>query len=184
MEQLKPQTLIPGHGPVIFGEVRAAQVLRDGAEVLEHLDRETLALLNRGASLDEILRTVTVPAPYLAKPYLQPKYDDPEFLVRGIYHLYAGWFDGDPARLKPARRSEFSTEIAQLVGGAEKLAARAAALSERGEMRLAVQLAELARVTPDWRDRRIRASSAAVLEGRDRLRAVADGQAHRWCLPA
>jgi hypothetical protein len=42
--------------------------------------------------LDEILRRVA-PAEVLGKPYLLPKHD-PEFVVRGIWHLYAGWFDG------------------------------------------------------------------------------------------
>jgi glyoxylase-like metal-dependent hydrolase (beta-lactamase superfamily II) len=49
MERVAPEILIPGHGPVIFGHERAAQVLRDGAEVLEHLVRETLTLMNGGA---------------------------------------------------------------------------------------------------------------------------------------
>ncbi|GAU81649.1 alkyl sulfatase dimerization domain-containing protein [Bosea sp. BIWAKO-01] len=144
MERLKPDTLIPGHGPVIVGEGRASQVLRDGAEALEHLVGETLALMNKGATLDEVLRAVKVPAAYLAKPYLVPKYDDPEFLVRGIYHFYAGWFDGNPANLKPAKTSDLASELARLAGGAEKLAERAAALAEDGQTRLAVHLAEFA----------------------------------------
>ena len=144
MEQLRPAILIPGHGPVVFGEERALQMLRDGAEALEHLVRQTLALMNRGATLDEVLHAVKVPAGYLAKPYLLAKYDDPEFLVRSIYHFYAGWFDGDPAHLKPARTAEIAAELAALAGGAEKLAERAAILSEQGASRLAVQLAELA----------------------------------------
>ena len=102
MQALKPEVLIPGHGPVIFGSERAAQVLNDGAAVLESLIRQTLELMNKGSSLDEILHSVRAPAELLAKPYLLPKYDDPEFVVRGIWHLYAGWFDGNPAHLKPA----------------------------------------------------------------------------------
>jgi alkyl sulfatase BDS1-like metallo-beta-lactamase superfamily hydrolase len=163
MEQLKPETLIPGHGPVIFGEGRAAQVLRDGAEALEHLSRETLALLNKGATLDEILHAVKVPARYLAKPYLLPKYDDPEFLVRGIYHLYAGWFDGNPAHLKPSRHSDLATELARIAGGADKLAERAAILSKEGRTRLAVHLAELASsAAPE--DKHVQAIRAAALQ--------------------
>jgi alkyl sulfatase BDS1-like metallo-beta-lactamase superfamily hydrolase len=163
MEQLRPAILIPGHGPVVFGEERALQMLRDGAEALEHLVRETLALMNRGATLDAVLHAVTVPAGYLAKPYLLAKYDDPEFLVRSIYHFYAGWFDGDPAHLKPARTAEIATELARLAGGAEKLAERAAILSEQGASRLAVQLAELAgAAAPDAP--RIQAIRASVLQ--------------------
>lgn len=163
MEQLRPAILIPGHGPVVFGEERALQMLRDGAEALEHLVRETLALMNRGATLDAVLHAVKVPAEYLAKPYLLAKYDDPEFLVRSIYHFYAGWFDGDPAHLKPARTAEIAAELAGLAGGAEKLAERAAILSEQGASRLAVQLAELAgAAAPDAP--RIQAIRASVLQ--------------------
>ena len=39
MQALQPDVLIPGHGPVVFGRERAAQMLSDGAEVLESLVR-------------------------------------------------------------------------------------------------------------------------------------------------
>lgn len=162
IEGLSPEILIPGHGPVVFGEQRVAQMVRDGAEALEHLVRETLALMNRGASLDEVLHAVTVPARYLAKPYLLPKYDDPEFLVRGIYHFYGGWFDGNAVHLKPARTADLARELAAMAGGADKLAARALAVSRAGELRLAVELVELAgAAAPD--DPAIQATRAAVL---------------------
>ena len=163
MEALAPAILIPGHGPVVFSEERAARMLCDGAEALEHLVRETLALLNRGATLDEVLHEVTVPPRYLEKPYLLPKYDNPEFIVRGIYHLYAGWFDGDPARLKPARHAEIAAELASLAGGAQQLMARAAALSKDGKARLALHLAELASgAAPD--DPQMQAARAVILQ--------------------
>ena len=43
MQVLKPAVLIPGHGPVIFGEARAAQVLGDGAGSPEPLLRSSPA---------------------------------------------------------------------------------------------------------------------------------------------
>lgn len=163
MEGLKPAILIPGHGPVVFGDERALQMLRDGAEALEYLVGETLALINRGATLDEVLHGVKLPPAFLAKPYLAAKYDDPEFLVRSIYHFYAGWFDGDAAHLKPARTAEIATELAELAGGARKLAEWAARLSEEGKSRLAVQLAEFAgTAAPD--DPAIHAIRARVLQ--------------------
>jgi hypothetical protein len=58
--------------------------------VLESLTGQTLGLMNKGSSLDEILHAVSAPAALLAKPYLLPQYDDPEFVVRNIWHLYAG----------------------------------------------------------------------------------------------
>ena len=144
MQALQPEVLIPGHGPVIFGGERASQVLDDGAAVLDSLTRQTLKLMNKGRTLDEILHSVRAPAALLAKPYLLPKYDDPEFVVRGIWHLYAGWFDGNPAHLKPAPSAELAGEIAALAGGAATLAGRAKALAEAGKTRLVAHLIELA----------------------------------------
>jgi alkyl sulfatase BDS1-like metallo-beta-lactamase superfamily hydrolase len=162
MERLEPEIVIPGHGPVIFGKDRAAQVLRDGAAVLEHLVRESLALINQGATLDQVLHAVTAPAEYLSKPYLRAKYDDPEFLLRAIYHLYAGWFDGNPAHLKPARSADLAMELARLAGGADRLAERAAVLAEQGNTRLAAHLAEFAgEAVPD--DSAVQATRALVL---------------------
>jgi alkyl sulfatase BDS1-like metallo-beta-lactamase superfamily hydrolase len=144
MQALGPAVLVPGHGPVVFGAERTAQILNDGAEVLESLVTQTVDLMNNGHSLDEILHNVSAPQNLIAKPYLLPKYDDPEFVVRNIWHLYAGWFDGDPAHLKPAPAAALAAEIAGLAGGAEPLARRALDLAGTGQTRLAAHLIELA----------------------------------------
>ncbi len=163
MQGMEPEVLVPGHGPVVFGAARAARMLNDGAEVLESLTHQTLELMNQGRSLDDILHTVSAPPQLIAKPYLLPKYDSPEFVVRGIWHLYAGWFDGNPAHLKPAPAAELAEEIASLAGGADKLAQRAAILAQGGQTRLAAHLAEFAATaSPD--DKTIQATRASVYE--------------------
>jgi alkyl sulfatase BDS1-like metallo-beta-lactamase superfamily hydrolase len=144
MEALRPDILISGHGPVVFGAQRVSQILSDGAEVLESLVGQTIDLMNRGFLLNDILHTVVAPPDLLKRPYLQARYDDPEFVVRNVWHLYAGWFDGDPAHLKPAATESLATEIAALAGGAEKLAERAAELAASGNTRLATHLIEFA----------------------------------------
>lgn len=144
MRALAPAVLVPGHGPVVFGAERAAQILGDGAKILESLVTQTTNLMNQGRSLDEILHAVVAPPDLLARPWLLPKYDDPEFVVRNIWHLYAGWFDADPAHLKPAPAAELAAEIAALAGGADKLAERATELLESGNTRLAAHLIEFA----------------------------------------
>jgi alkyl sulfatase BDS1-like metallo-beta-lactamase superfamily hydrolase len=161
MQALEPAILVPGHGPVVFGAERAGQMLDDGAKMLESLVAQTLDCLNEGRSLNDILHRVVAPAGLLAKPYLRPKYDDPEFVVRNIWHLFAGWFDGSPDHLKPAPAGELAAEIAALVGGACRLAARAEKLADSGQTRLAAHLIEIAaNAVPDDED--IQAKRAAV----------------------
>ena len=162
MQALAPEIVIPGHGPVIFGAARVREVLDDGATLLESLVGQTLALMNRGCTLDEVLHGVTAPPELLAKPYLRPQYDDPEFLVRAMWHLYGGWFDGNPAHLKPAPAVELAAELAALAGGPRRLAERAAALAEAGRTRLAAHLAEFAAAAAPH-DKPIQATRATVL---------------------
>ena len=102
MMALEPEFLLPGHGVPVIGADRVAQALSDTAELLESLVSQTLDVMNGGGRLDEAIHTVTVPASLADRPYLQPVYDEPEFIVRTVWRLYGGWWDGNPATLKPA----------------------------------------------------------------------------------
>jgi glyoxylase-like metal-dependent hydrolase (beta-lactamase superfamily II) len=141
---LGADVLLPGHGLPIVGRDRVRQAANDAAEMLESLLEQTLALMNEGARLDDVVHTVRAPEHLLARPYLRPVYDEPEFVVRNIWRLYGGWYDGNPAHLKPARPDVVARELAELAGGVGRLADRARDLAEAGDLRLAGHLAELA----------------------------------------
>ena len=148
---LEPEVLLPGHGFPVVGSDRVSQALTDTADLLDSLVDQALALMNAGARLDEVIHAVRAPAQLLDRPYLQPVYDEPEFVVRNIWRLYGGWWDGNPATLKPASESALAVELAGLCGGAGALADRALALLEAVDRpdqdeawRLAGHLAELA----------------------------------------
>jgi alkyl sulfatase BDS1-like metallo-beta-lactamase superfamily hydrolase len=144
MAELGPELLLPGHGLPIAGADRIAGVLTDTADLLESLVEQTLSMMNAGARLDEIVHSVGAPAHLLDRPWLQPVYDEPEFVVHNLWRLYGGWYDGDPSHLKPAPAAALAREVADLAGGPAVLAERAQALSDAGEHRLAGHLAELA----------------------------------------
>jgi len=146
MAALEPEILCPGHGWPIFGSGRIKQALEETAELLEYLHEETVRLMNQGASLDTVLHTVRPPKELLKRPYLRPVYDEPEFIIRNIWRLYGGWYDGIPSHLKPAPEKELGKEIAMLAGGADKLAKRAIELSGKGNHRLACHLADWAKM--------------------------------------
>lgn len=137
------ELFLPAHGLPIAGKERIKQVLNEVATVLETMVSQTLDLMNQGASLNDIIHAVKVSPELLAKPYLGPTYDEPEFVVRNIWRLYGGWYEGNPAQLKPARDAAVAAELAKLSGGAVKLAERARELAET-DARLACHLAEFA----------------------------------------
>jgi glyoxylase-like metal-dependent hydrolase (beta-lactamase superfamily II) len=164
MAALGPRALLPGHGPPLVGEERVRTVLEDTAAFLEHLVSATVDLMNEGRSLDEILHLVE-PLPELTdKPYLRPIYDEPEFIVRNIWRLYGGWFDGDPSSLKPAAQQALAAELSNLAGGAVPVARRARELLDK-DRRLAANLVELAfKAEPD--DREVNEIRAEIYERR------------------
>jgi alkyl sulfatase BDS1-like metallo-beta-lactamase superfamily hydrolase len=144
MAALGPELLLPGHGPPIEGAERVRLALTDTAAMLRHLHDETVARMNAGLSLDAILAEVRAPRDLLERPWLRPVYDEPEFVVRNVWRLYGGWWDGNPSRLKPARDADLARELAALAGGAAVLARRAEELSAAGDHALAAHLAEWA----------------------------------------
>ncbi len=144
MAALDAEVMLPGHGLPILGTDRIRTALTDSASLLEHLHHETLRMMNEGARLDDIVNTVRAPAHLLDKPYLGPIYDEPEFVVRNIWRLFGGWYDGDPSHLKPAPAARLASEIAALAGGTDRLAQRATELAADGDLRLAAHLVEFA----------------------------------------
>ncbi len=144
MAALEPELLLPAHGLPIAGRERIATVLTDIADALDTLVGDVIAMMNAGETLDSVVHTVRVPDETLAKPYLQPFYDEPEFVVRNVWRQFGGWWDGAASRLKPPPDAAAAAEIAELVGGAGRLAERARALADEGDHRLACHLADLA----------------------------------------
>ncbi len=161
MASCEPEVLLPGHGPPIVGAERVQQALGETATYLETLERETVARMNEGASLDRIVNEVAPPAELLERPYLQPVYDEPEFIVRNIWRLYGGWYDGQPSHLKPASEAAQGIEVARLAGGTSALLARASELADAGELRLACHLVDWA-FEAEPGDAEVRAARGAV----------------------
>jgi len=158
------------HGPAVGGEDMVAEVLLKTAEALESLHEQTLALMNSGARLNDVIHTVKLPQELADLPYLRPSYDEPEFVVRNIWRLYGGWYDGNPANLKPAADVALACETAALAGGADVLAARAEALAAEGDLRLASHFAEMA-VMAEPESARCHQVRAAVYDARRKAEA-------------
>ena len=144
MVAMEPELFVPAHGLPITGRDRIAQCLNTVAVTLETLVAEVLDAMNAGATLDAIVNTVSVSPDVLALPYMRPFYDEPEFVIRNVWRLFGGWYDGNPARLKPASDAAIGAEVVKFAGGVEPLIERAGELSAAGDHRLACQVIEFA----------------------------------------
>lgn len=152
MAAVGAELFVPAHGLPIEGATRIARVLDEVAVTLEDLVARTLEMMNAGEPLDRVLASVKVDQKVLERPYLRPLYDEPEFVVRNVWRMYGGWYDGNPANLKPAPEAQVARELCALAGGAGSLAKRAQELADAEEWRVACQLIELAvRAVPEDR---------------------------------
>ena len=162
---LEPELLLPAHGLPVAGKERIATLLDDVATALETIVDGVLAMMNDDRPLDDIVHSVSVPEHLAGRPYLQPIYDEPEFVVRNVWRQFGGWWDGNPARLKPPADADLAAEVARLSGGAPALAARAQECADSGDLRLACQLVEwAAAAAPD--DAGVRDTYAAIYSAR------------------
>ena len=167
MESLDADLLLPAHGLPVGGRERVRVVLSDLATALESIVEQCLVGMNEGQTLDDLIHTVRPPAGLTDKPYLRPVYDEPEFVIRNVWRLYGGWYDGNPARLKPPADAALASELVELVGGVERLTARARSCADAGDVRTACQLVEWAvQAAPD--DAGAHAARAEIYDARRR----------------
>ena len=145
----RPALLLPGHGPPIEGEDNVQAACLDVARYLRSIDDQVVERMNKGQWLEQILREVEPPADLAAKPYLQPIYGHPKFIIQGVWRQYGGWYDGNPANFFAAATADQAAEIVKLVGAAALLS-RARDLQTIGDLPLACHLVDwVCSVEPD-----------------------------------
>ncbi len=145
MAGLEPELLLSGHGLPIFGRDRVHEALTTTAALLRSVEEQALALMNRGCTLDEVVRGVKLRPEWLEKPYLRPVYDDPRFLVHMVWRRYGGWWNGEFDELVPAPKSEVAAQWVELAGGTAAVLDRVEELIDAGRYDLACHLVEAAR---------------------------------------
>jgi len=165
MAEKKPHSLAPGHGgPVVDDPDLVRRILLETADFLQLIVDRTLAVMEDGSPPHvDIVRSIELPVS--DSPWLQPVYDEAEFIVRNVIRFYGGWYSGRPSELKPASRAELATAVASLSGGAPALAARASELAAGGQLAVACHLADFAlEAAPEHKG--VRDTVAAIYERR------------------
>ena len=123
----------------VLNKAEAQEVLLDTARYLRFIEDEVVRLLNEGRGIEDIIERVKIPEDLASKPWLQPVYGHPTFIVHGVQRRYAGWYNGNPSELFPSRSADIASRIVKLAG-TERLMKEARSLHEAGGLRN-VQLA-------------------------------------------
>ena len=135
---LNPEYVIPGHGAVLNAE-QTQEICLGQARFLRYVHDEVIKLMNQGCWLDEVLECVQIPEEILEQPYLNQAYGCAEFTIRGVYNRYAGWYNGNPSELFPAKRTAIASEVVR-ASGANNLLTRIRKLHQEGNRQLGLNL--------------------------------------------
>lgn len=141
LRALRPELLLTGHEAISGGEHIEREISRV-VDAMQWLHDRTLAGMNDGRSLRQLMREIQLPAELA----LTEEYGKTAWNVRAIWHEYTGWFDPDrgTTELFAADPAGVAPAIAALAGGAQRLCERAAQFVHEQQPLRALQLLEIA----------------------------------------
>jgi len=141
LRDLRPVRILTGHEVIEGDELIQAETARI-ADAVQWVHDRTVEGMNAGKDLRSLMRDILTP-PDLT---LTEEYGKLAWNVRAIWHEYTGWFD--PARgtteLYGVPPSSVAGALADLAGGAERIAERAREFVQQGEPVEALHLLDIA----------------------------------------
>jgi alkyl sulfatase BDS1-like metallo-beta-lactamase superfamily hydrolase len=149
----------------------AKDVLLDTARYLRFIEDEVVRLLNGGCWIEDIIDKIKVPEDLVQKPWLQPMYGHPNFVIHGVHRRYAGWYNGNPSELFPAKSAEIAAEVVKL-SGANKISQEAQRLKADGNIQLSLNVIDF--VVKGTQDKSVR--KEALLLKSELLKARSDAE--------
>ncbi len=141
MRSLKPDYLLPSHTKPLEGE-EVLETLTIYRDAIQFVHDQTIRLMNKGHSPDEISHMIQLPPEVSSSPFVREFYGTVRWSVKSIFNGYLGWFDGNVSNLDPLPSEDYARRLAMLSGGEEKLFEALQKAVEIEDMQWALQLSD------------------------------------------
>jgi alkyl sulfatase BDS1-like metallo-beta-lactamase superfamily hydrolase len=141
MIDLDAEYLIPSHTRPVIGKENVRDVLVAYHDGVKYVYDQTIRGINQGYNADELANMIDLPASLKDHPWLQERYGERSWHVRGIYAGNVGWYQGDSAFLNPVSENERSQKIVNGFGGVDKTTQMVKDAIKKGEYEWAAELA-------------------------------------------
>ncbi|MDD1723564.1 MAG: MBL fold metallo-hydrolase [Methanospirillum sp.] len=102
-----------------FGNEKVNEILENQRDMYKFINDQTLNLMNKGYTMDEIASMIELPDSLKQYWYTYGFYGQIYMGVKATYQKYLGFYDADPISLKRVPPEEFSTSITEYMGGAD-----------------------------------------------------------------
>lgn len=134
------EVMFSAHSWPRWGNARVQEVMRTQRDVYAHLNNQVLHQANQGVTINEIHNTYQLPRSLQQQWAAHSYHGSEEHNSRAVINRYLGYWDANPATLIPLSPGESAPLYVEMMGGAEKITAKAKELNESGKYREAMEL--------------------------------------------
>ena len=124
-----------------FGNEEVLDYLNKHRDLYKYIHDQTVRLMNRGLTPDEIAEELELPEALSREWYNRGYYGTLSHNSKAVYDKYMGWYDGIPANLNRHPPVERAKRFVDAMGGQKKVLKQARKAFDAGDYRWSAELA-------------------------------------------
>lgn len=157
------EVVFTAHNWPRYGNDKVIELLENQRDMYKYINDQTLNLMNKGYTMDEISNMIVLPKSLQEYWYTHGFYGQIYMCVKATYQKYLGFYDANPINLKRLPPEEFAQNITEYMGGADAVLQKLAEDYEAGQYELVASIANYL-VFADPTNMEAREMEAAALE--------------------
>lgn len=159
----RAEVMFSAHNWPRYGNDKVIEALETQRDMYKYINDQTLNLINKGYTMDEISNMIELPESLQQYWYTHGFYGQVYMGVKATYQRYLGFYDGNPVHLNQLPPDEFATSVVEYMGGADAVMPRLEKDYAAGNYQLVASIANYL-VFADPTNMEAREMEAAALE--------------------
>jgi len=159
----KAEVVFTAHNWPRFGNDKVIELLENQRDMYKYINDQTLNLMNKGYTMDEISNMIVLPKSLQEYWYTHGFYGQIYMAVKATYQKYLGFYDANPINLKRLPPEEFARNMTEYMGGADAVLQKLEKDYNAGNYELVASIANYL-VFADPTNMKARKMEAAALE--------------------
>jgi alkyl sulfatase BDS1-like metallo-beta-lactamase superfamily hydrolase len=134
------EVLFASHHWPRWGNARVQEVLRAQRDLYANMNNQVLHYANQGVTINQIHQVYRMPQGLAQTWHARGYHGSPEHNARGVVQRFLGFWDCNPATLIPLTPEDAAPLYVEMMGGAERIIARARVLHDEGRYQHASEI--------------------------------------------
>lgn len=109
--------MVPSHTRPLAGQENVSKILTDFRDGVAYIYDQTIRYMNKGLNPDQLVQQVQLPTYLKNHPWLQERYGQVSWMVKGIYTGEVGWNTGDATWFNPVTDKQRGKYLVEGFGG-------------------------------------------------------------------